>query len=763
MATWLLLACGPTSSVGGDAGATDGNVNDNLDAGNGDASKTDANEPWCVVGQPCGDGGICTEGNVCCEAHLACGGVCCAGGQVCSFQHCANPGPECVDGTECEAGEYCDYSLGDPGVDPGSDAGCQGGVIPPTGRCLPRPPACPEGVQPGDPPTCILPCEYRPPIGQFSPELQYSWGDPANTTQNVMMAPVVVQLDDDNCDGHIDERDIPEIVFLTFTGNDYNNTSGTSATLHAISIVGGQVVEKWSTHLPGESADAPGRSIAAGDIDGVPGAEIVTCTRDGRVRAYRGDGTGLWLSEPIGGECFMPSLADMDQDGAVEVVTGHAILDGATGALKVSAFETPNNSRSVVVADIDMDGFLDVVGANRAYRGDGSLLADTGLAADHPAVGDLDGDGIPEIVAVSFQTHTLEVWRYDASQPGGYVILRQGIDINSTISPNPCCVLNPSSAGCTRGGGPPTIADFNGDGVPDVGLAGGIGYVVFDGALLMDPQVADQDTVLWLTLTQDCSSAQTGSSVFDFDGDGKAEVVYADETHLRIYDGTTGAVLFETCNTSGTLWEYPLVADVTNDGHANIIVPSNSYSSLNCGGVKTTGIRIFGDGLGKWVRTRRIWNQHAYHVTNVNEDGTIPVVELPNHLQPRLNNFRQNVQPTGEFSAPDLIVSVFPTCVGPYGLVARVFNVGEASVTPGVVVGFYLGDPANGGTKIGEGFTTRTLYSLGSEDVFLPLASPPAGLVYAVVDDGNPPNPWHECRTDNNTSAPADPASCIPG
>jgi hypothetical protein len=254
----------------------------------------------------------------------------------------------------------------------------------------------------------------------------------------------------------------------------------------------------------------------------------------------------------------------------------------------------------------------------------------------------------------------------------------------------------------------------------------------------------------------------TGSSVFDFDGDGVAEVVYADETHLRIYDGSTGTVLYETCNTSGTLWEYPLVADVTNDGHADIVVASNSYSSQSCGGLKTAGVRVFGDTEGKWVRTRRIWNQHAYHVTNVNEDGTIPVVELPNYLQPGLNNFRQNVQPTGQFSAPDLIVSVFPQCIGDYGLIARVYNVGEASVTPGVVVGFYEGDPAAGGMRLGEATTTQTLYSLGSEDVFLSLATPPTGLVYAVVDDGSPPHPWHECRQDNNTSAGADPTSCIP-
>jgi len=282
---------------------------------------------------------------------------------------------------------------------------------------------------------------------------------------------------------------------------------------------------------------------------------------------------------------------------------------------------------------------------------------------------------------------------------------------------------------------------------------------MFDGQKLMDvANTADVDTLAWLKPTQDCSSAQTGSSVFDFDGDGSAEVVYADEVTLHIYRGTDGADLFSACNTSGTLWEYPLVADVDSDGHADIVVASNRYSNLQCaGGVKTTGVRVFGDTLGQWVRTRRIWNQHAYHVTNVEEDGSIPQVEASNHLDPRLNNFRQNVQPLGEFSAPDLIVDAFPVCTDGYAIVARVRNLGEAAVPPGVVVGFYDGDPSGAGTKLGEEVTTQTLYALGSEDLRLTLAAPPTNQIYVIVDDDPSPKSWVECRPDNNIAGPIDP------
>jgi len=183
-------------------------------------------------------------------------------------------------------------------------------------------------------------------------------------------------------------------------------------------------------------------------------------------------------------------------------------------------------------------------------------------------------------------------------------------------------------------------------------------------------------------------------------------------------------------------------------------------SSFNCAGVKTTGVRVFGDLEGKWVRTRRVWNQHAYHVTNVAESGAIPAIEAPNYLTTGLNNFRQNKQPGSEFAAPDAIVSLHPQCTSPYALVATVTNIGEAALPSGIVVGFYEGTAPNG-TLLGKSATTQTLYAAQSENVVLTLTNPPAGVadgtqpLYAVVDDTQTPHPaWHECRVDNDTSAP---------
>ncbi|MBI4705177.1 MAG: VCBS repeat-containing protein [Deltaproteobacteria bacterium] len=766
-------ASGAGTSATGGAGGAAGHQGT---GGSGGGLFTDGGDAGCTPGESCGDGGVCTADGACCAKDRACGKECCGDEQVCSFQKCAVPGESCVDVSDCQAGEYCEYALGEPSEpDGGADASCQGGVVPPTGKCLPKPPACAPNEEPGEPPSCLQKCELKPPTSELDPEVKHSWGGQTSYpySTDVMMTPIVVQLDDDNCDGKVTADDIPEIAFSTFTGGGYYRPG----TLHVISLVGGQLVEKWSK--PGGVQASTG--LAAGDLDGDGVAELVACAapsipngnsccdavaQNTGVVAFKANGDVLWTqADTTKVHCGYenPAVADPTGSGAPLVLVGLTLLDGKTGAV-VQELD-PQTSWGIHLtsfADIDQDGVLDVVEGQRAYKIDGTPLWDLRSGPDaipfgYHAVGDLDLDGKPEVVVISSGgPHTAQVIGFDPASPAKVKVIRKGIDINHGESTKIFC--NTQSE---YGGGPPTVADFDGDGVPDVGAAGAVGYVVLSGKQLMNPSVDNKDTVLWFKKTQDCSSACTGSAVFDFNGDGSAEVVYRDEVHLWMYDGKTGTQLIpDTCLTSGTLWDYPVIADVDNDGKADIVVPTNAYA-LSCNGTKQSGILILGSKSGSWVRTRRVWNQHTYHVTNVGEDGSIPAKEKPNWKQPGLNNFRQNKQPGGEFSAPDLVVSVFPKCAGEYGLFARVRNMGEASVPPGVVVGFYQGKPPDG-VKLGEKATTLPLYSLGSEDLlFVPQGGQPPDLVYAVVDDDGPPHDWKECRTDNNTSAAADPKCAV--
>jgi hypothetical protein len=236
--------------------------------------------------------------------------------------------------------------------------------------------------------------------------------------------------------------------------------------------------------------------------------------------------------------------------------------------------------------------------------------------------------------------------------------------------------------------------------------------------------------------------------LFDFDGNGRVEAVYGDQEQIRIYDGLTGAIVAAHDHPTGTINEYPVVADVDADGQADIVaITRQTCVDQACG-----ELRVYGSATGGWVRTRRVWNQHTYHVTNIEEDGSIPINEQNNWTTPGLNNFRQNKQPGGEFSATDAAVTLQPACFQGYSLLATVRNLGQAPLPAGAVVVFYAD-----GVAIGELTTTTTLYSAQSQVLELELASAPdADMLHVTVASDVP-----ECNVDNNSSAEVSP-TCVP-
>jgi len=636
-------------------------------------------------GAPLGDGPLqCAPGTV------KCGGkACCTNQQLCLEGKCRALGPKCDELWPCPAGYFCDKTRK---------------------RCVPT----------------LKKCQYKPPVGTFSPKVEWEWqgSKTAPSHNQVMMAPMVANMTDDNGDGKIDRDDTPDIIFSTFAGSAYT----TNGVLRVISGDGKKEHFSITKHLV-----HPGVQVAVADFDGDGKPEIAACASGGGAIAFEHDGAFKWKT--AGPTCYAPAIADLQGDGLPEVVVGYSALSGATGKI---LWTGAKGGFYTTVADLDGDGRPEVVGGNRAFRGDGKLYWHNKTIPDGiPAIADLTGDGSPEVVTVASGAHSL----YAHSATGK--LLWGPVDVNQ----------GKGSGSNKNGGGPPTIADFDGDGKPEIAAAGGWGYVVFE----------HDGKAKWFQKTQDLSSRVTGSSVFDFEGDGKAEVVYSDELQLRTYQGATGKVLFSHCNTSGTLWEYPIIVDVDNDGGAEIVVANNNYAFKTCsgGGSSHTGIKVLGDTQGNWVRTRRIWNQHTYHVTNVDEDGRVPKKEAPNWKNPNLNNFRQNVQPGGLFDAPDLTGKPLatvepPACGAKVTARALVQNRGAARVAPGLAVTLY--GQAAGGTAVAIQTvkTTKALLPGQDEQVTFSAATPKALAgktiaLWAMVDDtGAGKGTVNECVETNN-------------
>jgi hypothetical protein len=414
------------------------------------------------------------------------------------------------------------------------------------------------------------------------------------------------------------------------------------------------------------------------------------------------------------------------------VVVGGAVLEH-DGTVRWSNRLTAMNCCSDPVSavyDLDGDGRLEVVGGNAAWRADGSVLWERpDLADGYVAVGDFFADDAPDVVVVH----------------QGYVSIRRGFDGAPLWGP----VAQPGGGR----GGPPTVADFDGDGLPEIGVAGAASYAVYD------PD--GPAPVRWSQTTQDTSSNITGSSVFDFDGDGRAEVVYNDECYMRVYAGTDGAVLAQVEQNSHTLIEYPVIVDVDADGNAEIVFAGNAAVN-RCAGIPGyaglhAGVRVWRDAADNWVGTRPVWNQHTYHITNVRQDLRLPDVEQPNWR--RSNDFRTNLQ---SFDAPNLVPLdarvVGETCAGGEFLRLRVTveNRGAVSVAPGLAVSFYVGVPAAPVRLVGTGHTANPLLPGGSEAVEVPFEPLPEELGesldwFARVDDaGGAVGQHNECVESDN-------------
>ncbi|MEL6345266.1 MAG: FG-GAP-like repeat-containing protein [Myxococcota bacterium] len=592
-----------------------------------------------------------------------------------------------------------------------------------------------------------LSCEADRPEVTLDANVEWQW-PPEGTARGfdqVMMTPVSAPLTDTNSDGIVDGNDTPAVVFTAYEGSAY--------TSRGILVVlnGDTGVERFRVNDIRDPSNTlidniPGvGGVALGDIDNDGSPDICVAGTAFPLHCLEADGSLKWTaSDPDTTDTIAlevrvqgyPAIADLNIDGTPEVVLGRQIFDGVTGQLLAggqqgwSAGIPSSPGRAIsTVADMNDDGELDLVAGDAWYAWDTStttlvdtpfLLGGRMINDGFPGVADMDFDGMPEVVSVSSGTVSI-------------------VEDDGTVSSR-WALVEPAA-----NGGPPTIADFDGDNQPEIGVAGIQYYAVYE----------VDGTLVWQSSAVDISSNITGSSVFDFEGDGRAEVIYADETRLHILDGVTGSQRLMASTTfdplahaSGTLYEMPVPVDIDDDGSTEIILASNDMFSAGWNGVRAIGSLTNG-----WMPSRPTWNQHAYHITNIEDSAAVPSPRTENWTV--FNNFRvqdQSDAPSDRLADLSLLDPELCADCGADQVTVYVPVVNDGLVDAGP---FTLAVEDTNGLVATENVA---LVSTGTSLLVGPIVFPVSGLSGPLTFRVDSANVVEECDEDNNALTIAAPS-----
>jgi hypothetical protein len=339
-------------------------------------------------------------------------------------------------------------------------------------------------------------------------------------------------------------------------------------------------------------------------------------TDSNRVSVFLGDGAGRFASRSDVVTLSRPralALGDLDSDGNLDVGVASSVpyggsvsvlLGNGDGSLRSEErlYMAGRGAASVAIGDLNGDGRPDMVSANSEANnvsvflgnGDGTLAActyyGTGLGPSSTAIVDLNGDSRADFAAVNLSSNTVSVFlgRGDGS-------FADKVDYGPGYSPSAVAV-----------------ADLNADGAWDLAVAcyhtvtvllgnGAGGYL----------DKTDYPTGQWPNWV----------AIGDVNGDHKADLVTGSCKTVSVSSGN-GDGKFPAPTDCGA-WAYPgvyevAVSDLNGDGPAEIVA-TNASSTVSV---------LIGNGDGSWSRTEYPTpaNVYALAIGDLNGDSKPDVV-----------------------------------------------------------------------------------------------------------------------------------------